>query len=126
MCDPGKQKWDFLNLTPPLSIRISPRKVRILAFGLKNPLGFSISPVLVVAMGRGRLFYGGNFNYVKNVPKLLRITELTLVIVVFLMSRYGGLFHLGADPPIHHVRRASLYAYRQYWLMKTCSCRTWT
>jgi hypothetical protein len=51
-------------------------------------------------MATGRLFFS-HFNYVKNVPKLFRITELTLIIVLFLMARYGGLFHLGADPPVN-------------------------
>jgi len=51
-------------------------------------------------MATGRLFYS-HFNYVKNVPKLFRVSELTLIIVLFLMARYGGLFHLGADPQVN-------------------------
>ncbi len=49
----------------------------------------------------------GRFNYERHIPILFRLSELTLVIVCFLLSRYGGLFHLGADPPLRETATLS-------------------
>ncbi len=49
----------------------------------------------------------GKFNYERHVPMMFRVVQLTLVIICFLLSRYGGLFHLGADPPLLHINALS-------------------
>ena len=39
-------------------------------------------------------------NYRRNVPVIFRLVEILLVSIAFLLSRYGGLVHVGADPPL--------------------------
>ena len=45
----------------------------------------------------------GTFNYERHIPIIFRLVQLTLVVICFLLSRYGGLFHLGADPPLEET-----------------------